>query len=180
MSLDTLSCAQQLTTHLSKACGLGADGLPEKGKPADNSSWPDDFASAYNDYAMGGEVLGTVNEGGDKSVLSSFMEGAEGSTPLEFAQAIADFWSGVALEPGIPFDGAISVDEVVENNALTLVAPIQAAIMASMTDQLDGPPYFKTLLDNIQAVITGQMLWTVIQTHPGTPPYTVTHSVNIV
>lgn len=181
MGLDTLSCAQDLTDHLAKACGHGPDGLPEKGKKADYGSWPVDFADAYNEYAMKGEVLGAVNQGGDQSALISFMDSIQpsGASTTEFAQALADFWQEVALTPGDPFAGAVRVVEVVENNAASLVGSFQAAIEASMTDQKDGPPYFKTFLDNVESVVKGEMIWTIIQEHPGSPNYTVTHFVAI-
>lgn len=182
MALDTLSCAEELTENIAKACGHGSDGLPDPDETPDPSTWPVDFADTYNEYAMDGEVLGAINEGGDQNALIEFMTDipqSTGRTPTEFAEALAQFWSEVALTPGEPFAGATSVEEVVENNALSLVSDFEAAIRASMTTEQDGPPYYKTFLDNVEEVVKDKMIWTVVQLHPGSPPYTVTHTVAI-
>ena len=164
MALDPLSCANDLTDAIAKACGHGSDGLPDPDKSADPSTFPSDFASAYDNYAKEGFVLGAENEGGNAGALESFLSGLSqpGGSVTDFAQAIADFWTDLALIPGEPFNGERSVVSII-NNAPSLVGSFESAIRASFTTEKKGPPYYLHFIENIENVVKDEMIWTVTQ-----------------
>ena len=132
------------------------------------------FSAAYNTYATAGVLLGATNTGGTASILSAFIDGRSSQVATQdgFAQALADYWSGVAVIPGTPAHGGLSVESVV-NDATSHVATFKAAIVASITDT-DTTPYFETLIYNIQTALAS-VVWTVTELMPGTPPYPVAY-----
>lgn len=155
------------------AAYLLAAGLNSEGKPSGNAP-AGDFATAwarsYNAYASAGVVPGSVNTGGDASGIEQFFNSVDNSTAMagQFAQALADFWATVAIEPGQPAHGGINVISVT-NDAAAHVSAFESAIHASVTNAVRAP-YFLHLIENIQAIAVAQITWTVTELMPGTPP----------
>lgn len=165
--LNASACAQDIAAAYLLAAGLGQDGKPSGKAP--EGDYPADFAKAYNGYATQGVVLGATNAGGNASILEGFMQGVSNSpaTLDAFASALAGFWAGVAITPGIPAHGGTAVVSVV-NNAATLTAAFKAAIVASQTSS-KSEPLFLTLISNIEAVAK-TIVWTVTEMMPSVPP----------
>lgn len=165
MALDPMVASSGIATAYLKYASLNEDGTnnnqPQQG------DYPKAFAESYNDYAKAGEVLGATNEGGDASILEGFMRGVSGASGADvqnFAQALADFWSTVAVTPGAPSHGGTAVSKV-ENDAADLVNAFEAAIMASITTE-EKKPYFYHLINNIESIAVSQIVWTVTELMP--------------
>lgn len=139
----------------------------EFGVEADTSSFADDFAKAYDDHAAEGIVLGALNVGGAKDIISTFLKTVkDGDTDTvdRFAKALAAFWLTVAIVPGVPAHGGISVASVI-NDAMAHEADFKAAIEASITTE-ESKPYYFSLVDNIQKMAVSLIIWTVVELIP--------------
>lgn len=171
MALDPMTASSAIAQAYLTYAGLDSNGEISGAEPMQND-YPAEFASAYNDYAKAGIVLGAENQGGDASILESFMNGLSESSPSNvtaFAQALADFWATVAIQPGPAEHGGMSVSNVI-NNASSLTGAFEAAINASLTTS-ESKPYFYDLINNIEAIAVSQIIWTVTELMPptGTP-----------
>lgn len=166
MALSPGSCAVNVLEAYKPSAGLLDDMTPDSNDvgvipPPETNTFAADFASAYDDYAKDGEVLGALNVGGDTGTIQSLLEGINSDTGIdidEFAQAFADYWSGVAVENGTPSHGGVSVVSV-ENDCASKASEIASAIRAEVTDQ-DTKPYYENLINAIQSVIETSE-WTV-------------------
>lgn len=141
------------------------------------STFPDDFAHGYNEYAKTGLVLGALNEGGDKSTLADFLSSDDMNIDT-FALALANFWATVAVTPGVPTHGGTAVISVV-NDASSKVSLFKDAINASLTDQ-EMKPYYNHFIKNIEDIAVSQIIWTVTEMMPTTPPAPVPFPESIV
>lgn len=155
MALNSASCAAAITTAYAD---VRAQVLP--------STYAASFASAYHAYASAGSIAGAVSGGGDKSIIEDFMNSVTSNpiTVANFAVALATYWSGVGLTPAPPNIASI-------NNAASKVADFEAAIRATITTS-DTQPYFKTLIDNTEAVAK-TIIWTITPPPPE-PPFSST------
>lgn len=168
MALNPASAAAAISAAYQDASGIDASGNPTGAMPAGN--YPADFASAYNDYAMAGVVPGAENTGGDASILEAALTSATSSpaTITTLATAFANYWATVAIDPGTPAHGGVSVVSV-SNNAATLAALFEAAINASITDE-DSSPWFETFISNVQDMAVANIVWTVTELIPPAVP----------
>lgn len=157
-----------LNSH-SELLGLNPDGSV---RPRDeyefggSSDFAKAFADGYHDYASDGLVLGAISGGGDKSILEAAW--GKTTTVTELATALANYWATVAVVPGVPSHGGISVISVV-NNSASLVSSFEAAIQASITQTKSEPFYFK-FVDNIEKMAVSSIIWTVTELMPTVPP----------
>lgn len=163
MALNPNQLAQALWDALKPVAALNDDGSPSDDEPTGN--FTDGFVGALNSYAMEGEVPGADNSGGDTSLIESLLNQArsnESSVDVsEFAFAMANFWSTVAVEPGDPGHGGNSVVSVT-NNALAHVSDFESAITASFRDT-ETKPYFLHFTQNLQSMAISKITWTVIE-----------------
>lgn len=166
--LNPTSASTPIAAAYLLAAGLNSEGKPSGKAPTGNfaAAW----GQSYNAYAIAGVVPGALNAGGDTSGIENFLSSVDNSTATagRFAQALADFWATVAIEPGQPAHGGINVISVT-NDAAEHVSAFQSAINASVTNEVRAP-YFLHLIDNIQAIAVAQITWTVTELMPGTPP----------
>ena len=151
MALDNASCAAAITSDYAD---VRAQVLP--------SSYSAKFASAYHDYAENGIIIGAVSGGGDKSIIEGFMNSVTSNpvTVINFGAALAEYWSGVGLVPAPPNIASV-------NNAAGMAGAFAAAILATITTT-DTQPYFKTLIDNTEAVAK-TIVWTITPPPPASP-----------
>lgn len=151
------------------AAGLDANGKPSGNPPAGDlaAAW----AQNYNNYATQGIVPGALNTDGATSSIEQFFSEVNSSSAMarKLAQALADFWATVAIDPGEPAHGGTSVISVT-NDAAAQVGAFEAAIMASITTE-ERKPYFQHLIANIQSTAVAGITWTVTELMPGPPPY---------
>lgn len=168
MALTPSTASYAITDAYLLAAGLDSTGKPSGDSP--QGDYPAAFATGYNDYAKEGIVLGADNSGGNKSIIEDFMRGvsSRSQTITDFAQALADYWSTVALANGLPMHGGIEVVSI-SNDAASHVANFEAAILASIT-QTESKPYFHQFVSNIETMAVRQIIWTVTELMPGSPP----------
>lgn len=163
MALNPNQLAQSLWDSLKPVAALNEDGSPSDSEPTGN--FTDGFISALNSYAMGGEVPGAENSGGDTSLIESLLNRARsnesGVDVSDLAFAMANFWSTVAVDPGDPGHGGNSVVSVT-NNALAHVGDFESAITASFRDT-ETKPYFQHFVQNLQNMAISKITWTVIE-----------------
>ena len=152
MALNSASCAAAINSGYIPA------------QQQEPNSYPADFANAYHDYASAGIIAGAVSGGGDASIIEGFMNGvtSDPATVVRLATALANYWAGVGLIPAPPNIASV-------NNAATLIPAFTAAILATITTS-DTQPYFKTLIDNTEAVAK-TIAWTITPPPPK-PPFT--------
>lgn len=170
MALDAATAADAIMAGYRRAVAIDEEGRPTGRAP--EGSVAAAFASGYHDYASAGVVLGAASGGGDPSIIEGFMDGATSNSPAEiaaFALALATYWSGVAVTPGVPSHGGTAVTLVV-NDALAKVSLFQAAISASITDEASEPG-FLALVENIETMAVSAIVWMVTELLPpsGTP-----------
>lgn len=165
--LNPTSCAKNISDAYLLAAGLNGQGEPSGDAPM--GDYPAGFASAYNDYAKDGIVLGAANTGGVSSLIEDFLRGVDGTSDGvdSFAAALANFWATVAIDPGTPAHGGTAVVSVI-NDATTKTAAFKAAILASYTKE-ESSPYFSVFINNIEAVVK-TISWTVTEMMPTVPP----------
>lgn len=120
------------------------------------------FAANYEAYAKEGIVLGATNEGGEESILSTWMTSITSTDNVtQFATILAEYWATVALIPGPPMHGGISTVSVV-NDALANVDAFEAAIRASMRSTAANPWYLE-FVTNVQTIGVAAVTWTVTE-----------------
>lgn len=196
MALDPKVSATGMTKALMKAAGLReqtpaemgpqpplepdedpiSPSLVTSGDDPDQSTWAEDFAEAYNEYVLDGEVPSAENTGGETSILEGAFTGANINPPI-LGLAFAEYWATVAILPGIPELGGIAVVSST-NNAMALGADFTSAVKASITTK-ESKPYFLDLVKNVEAVAK-TIEWTVIEnTVVGPSVVPITHIVNI-
>lgn len=126
------------------------------------TDYPADFAAAYHAYAEAGVIPGAVSGGSDASIIKGFMSGVTSSsaTVTQFGAALASYWSAVGTSPQAPNIASV-------NNAAALVGAFTAAVSASITDA-SSEPYFKAMIDNIEAVVK-TIVWTITPPPPASP-----------
>lgn len=164
MALSPSTAASEIEAAYRDFVGIDEDGMPTGDLSA--GDFAQAFATAYDDYAADGEVPGAASGGGDASIISSFMNSVPGSDPAtvgEFAQAMADYWAGVAVEPGEPAHGGGAV-VAVENDALSRVSEFEDAISDSITTELSEPLYLD-LVENLQGAVES-IVWTITEQMP--------------
>jgi hypothetical protein len=159
MTLQIQTAATPLLAALCKACAINPDGTPIPNGKADISTYASDFGQAYNAYAKQGVVLGSTNEGGNPSHLTSVLQRTTHVTTSEFAQAFALFWSEIALVKGPPGHGGVETVDV-KNDALANVGLFQQAIEASLTT-VESKPYYHRFLRNLETMAVKKIKWTV-------------------
>lgn len=127
------------------------------------------LATAYDNYARGGVILGAnLSAGGDKSLLESAFTVCNPSegTAANMAAKLCAYWQGLP-KPGIPSHGGVAVVAVVPTFA-AVQAAVLAAIMGCITTQEVQKPY-KKLFGAIEDVLK-TAICTVTETMPTTPP----------
>lgn len=145
-------------------CEPDPDPEPEPDPEPPAFDFPSAWATAYDNYGKAGVVLGAINEGGNKGALDSFLRGGvnnDDATITAFAVALASYWADVALIPGDPAHGGISVVSVA-NDAGSQVSAFESAIRSSMTSSR-SEPFFKVLIENIQNIGVSAITWTVTE-----------------
>lgn len=155
MALNSTACAAAINTKYAKV------------RASDPSTYPADFAAAYHAYASAGVVAGAVSGGSDASIIEGFMSGVTSSpaTVEAFGAALSSYWSAVGVVPSPPNLASV-------NNAAELAGAFSAAVSATITDA-DTQPYFKSLIDNIEGVVS-TIIWTITPPPPAAPfPSTV-------
>jgi hypothetical protein len=167
MALQITIAADLMTVAICKACALNPDGTAIPNQLADNSTFPSDFANAYNTYAKQGVVLGAENTGGNTSILSGVLTRTTHVAVDEFALAFAQFWSTVAVSPGPPGHGGSGVNAV-ENDALSKVGLFKQAIEMSLTT-VESKPYYHRFLRNLENIAVKAILWKVTEVIPAGP-----------
>lgn len=152
MALNSTSCANNINAAITSYMGTYPSG-----------NFPAAFATAYKNYSQagvlsaGGGVAGTE----DQSILEAVLSGGDDFiTAEEFGQALADYWATCLL---VPSAGSISVS----NNASSKVSAFIAAINSSYTTS-ESTPYYKTFIDNIEAVVK-TIVWTCVKPNPLPP-----------
>lgn len=168
MALNPSTCAESISLFYQNVAGIDADGNPAPTLPAD---YPANFASAYDDYAAEGVVLGALNDGRSPEILENFMRTATGNDAqviTDFATALAEYWATVAVQPGLPAHGG-SVVESVSNDAMAHIADFEAAILASMTS-VESKPWFNQFVTNVENIAVSAIIWTVIEVLPPSTP----------
>lgn len=150
MALDSSACAAAINSKYAKV------------RDSDPSTYPADFAAAYHAYASSGVVPGAVPGGSDASIIEGFMSGVTSSpsTVAAFGAALASYWSAVGVVPAPPNIASV-------NNAAALAGAFSAAVSATITDA-DTQPYFKSLIDNIEGVVS-TIIWTITPPPPASP-----------
>lgn len=164
MALSPSTAASEIEAAYRDFVGIDEEGLPT-GDPS-AGDFAQAFATAYDDYAADGEVPGAVSGGGDASIISSFMNSVPSSDPAtvgELARAMADYWAGVAVEPGEAAHGGVAV-VAVENDALSRVSEFEGAISDSITTELSEPLYLE-FVENLQDVVES-IVWTITEQMP--------------
>lgn len=170
--LNPTSCAKNISDVYLLAAGLNAQGEPSGEAPI--GDYPEGFASAYNDYAKDGIVLGAANTGGTSILIEDFLRGVDGTPDGvdSLATALANFWASVAIAPGAPAHGGTAVVSVT-NDAATKIAAFKSAILASQTTE-ESTPYFSVFINNIETVVK-TISWTVTEMMPTVPPAPVAY-----
>lgn len=164
MALDPMVASSTISKAYLDFVGLDKDGKPTGNPPT--GDYPALFAAGYKEYAEQGIVLGADNSGSDESIIEFAI--GKTTTVTELATAFANYWATVAILPGTPAHGGISVVSVV-NDAATRVSSFEAAIEASMTTK-ESKPYFYNLVNNIETMAVSTIIWTVTEMMPTTPP----------
>lgn len=172
MALDSMIFSGLMTASYEKVIGFGTEWIP--GTPVQfDLTYPDYFALNYDIHAKYGEVKGAIipgiepfsNNGGDFSILSAYFRSITfGDNVLTFAEALAEYWSTVAVVPGPPMHGGVSVVSVV-NDATAQVPAFQQAILAAM-GAVALTPWFDKLPRSIMEIALPQVTWTVTELIP--------------
>lgn len=182
MTLNVQTAISKIVPALQEACGLDSNFEPLKNPdgsttvPPSSNSFPADFAAAYNDYASDGDVDGAENIGGDPSILEAAI--ADGSnTPSVIsgiADALATYWSTIAIIPSSPAFGGVSVIAV-ENNASTKTGEFEDAINSTITTIRADVPY-QAMIEAVEAVVK-DITWFITESQTTGAP--ITHETNI-
>lgn len=174
MALNPDNAASDIWAVYKAAAAIDDEGNPLETGPT--GDFPSGWATAYDNYAKQGVVLGAENTGGDKSILESFLRGLTSRNNVtEFATALANYWATVSITPGAPSHGGTSVVSVV-NDAASKVSLFASAITASITSERKTP-YFKHFIENIQTMAVAQIVWTITETIPNVGPVPFTENI---
>lgn len=168
MALDPTLAADLIWLAYRDVAGLDAEGKPAPDAPA--GDYVIDWPSAYDTYAEQGIVLGADNSGGNTAILTEFFRGGVGNdaaTITRFATALAEYWSTVAVSPGIPAHGG-SVVISVSNSAMACIQDFEAAILASLSS-VESKPYWLHFIENVQNIAVSKIIWTVTELVGGSP-----------
>lgn len=171
MALNPSTASEAITSAYLDAASLNADGSPnldESGQPVPpEGDFPADWAQGYDVYAAAGEVPGADNSGRSPGILESVLRdgmSTQGPSVTDLAQALAEYWATVAVEPGSPAHGGVSVVSV-ENDAIAQVAAFESAIQASITQE-ERTPYFLEFVSNVESIGVGAVTWSVSEQMP--------------
>jgi hypothetical protein len=123
--------------------------------------YPAEFATAYDDYAVGGVVNGAANSGGDKAILEAALRAAP-TNPAALGAAFAQYWATVALIPVRPNVSVVN-DAVARADAFT--GAIAASVRAT-----ESVPYFGEFIANLEAAAK-TVVWTITP-RGRKPPFT--------
>lgn len=126
------------------------------------------LASAYNDYAKGGTILGAdCSSGGTVALLTqAFSTDGTPAAVANMASGICNFWMTVP-KPGIPSHGGTTVVSVVPSFS-TMIAAVTSAIQGCITTDAVQKPY-KRLFQAVENVLKTAPC-VVTEMIPGTPP----------
>lgn len=176
MALDPTVAASGITDVYLQIAGLKADGTPDP-DAVPSGDFPTGFAGAYDTYAKDGVVAGATNSGGDTSILSGFLSGAgQPVAASDFALAFAEYWGTVAVSPGAPAHGGVSVVSVT-NDAIAHVSDFEAAIAASTTNQL-SMPFYLAFIQNLESMAVSLIQWTIVEMMPSGSPSSFTETIS--
>lgn len=158
MALDSMQGSKLLTKALSKAACTTESGelIVDPSARPDASSFPEDFARGYDEYAMSGVIVGAVSDGGDWNIISSYLRSGNVNV-VTFGYALARYWATVNVTPA---GGFISVSNTA--NSLANRELFVNAVRASMTDKVKTP-YYKHFIDNIENIALSKVTWTAMQ-----------------
>lgn len=164
MALIPASAASGISSAYNIFAAIDGSGQPT-GQPS-SGNYAAVFADSYHNYANAGIVPGAVSGGGSKSILQTFMDqvNSAGSSVTEMAQAFTDYWSGVAIQPGLPAHGGVSVVSVT-NNAASKYGDFVSAINASYTTSKTDPG-FLNLIQNVEGVVKS-ITWIITEQMSG-------------
>lgn len=165
MTLDSRFASDQITESFFKITGIGADSKPD-GRGDSMEDYPKLFAEAYQKYAERGIVLGAENSESDASILEAAL--GRNISVNDLATAFANYWSTVAVVPGVPAHGGMRVISVI-NDAVAKIPLFRAAIRSSITST-ESKPYFFNFINNIETIAVSNIVWTVTELMPGSPP----------
>ena len=173
MALNPSSAASAISSGYNGFVAIGADGKPT-GEPQEGD-YPTIFSGGYHSYASEGTVPGAISGGGNSQIIESFMRSATGNnsqTVTDFAQALAEYWAGVAVDPGDPAHGGTSV-VAVQNDAMSRVSLFKNAILTSYTTSLSTPAFLE-FIQNVQTIAVSAIIWTITESMPegGTQNFT--------
>lgn len=155
MALDSTKASVSLTKAIAPAVCITPDGEiidSFDNKPV-TKDFPDQWASGYNQYTLDGVVTGAISDGGDETIISSYLKSG-GFSPTSFGYMLADYWATVHVTPA---GGFVSVS----NDAVANKDLFVAAVYASMTETI-SKPYYKSLIDNIENIALSSVTWTAI------------------
>lgn len=176
MALNPAFAATALTAAYKPFAAIGDDGLAT-GQPS-TGDYPNLFATAYDNYAAQGVVLGADNSGRSPIILENFLRTglAGASQPVtEFATVLAEYWATVAVQPGTPAHGGTAVVSV-SNDAMTHIPEFEAAILASMT-ATESKPWFENFVQNVETIAVANIIWTVTELLPPAVPTPFTEAI---
>lgn len=172
MALNPLTFSTLMTASYEKVINFGV-AWEQGGDPVPfDLNYHEYFAFNYDYHAREGEVKGGIikeanfnNQGGDWPALALWMKTLTSMNNVPaFAFQLATYWSTVALVPGPPMHGGVSVVSIV-NDALDQVPAFEAAITAAM-GALPLTPWFAKLPESIQTIALPQVTWTVTELIP--------------
>ena len=164
MALIAANAASDISTAYNAYAAINAAGQPT-GEPS-SGNFAAGFASAYHNYASAGQVLGAISGGGNQSIIQNFMDSVQSNSQAipDFAKALADYWAGVAVKPGTPAHGGVSVVSVTNDAASKVSAFLSAITESYTTDKTD--PGFQQLIENIENIALTAVTWTVTEQMP--------------
>lgn len=160
--LNASSLSSNLFSTLQQVANLDSDGIQVGTPPTPDNTFATQFAILYDQYAAQGVVAGAINSGGDPSSLASTLSNLPNSTVSrsQLANALAAYWSDIAVDNGVPAHGGVSVVNVT-NNASSKVSDFLSAINSSVRDT-ESRPFFLEFINNIESVVKS-INWTVTE-----------------
>lgn len=169
MALNPSFAATGITEGYKLFSAIGDDGITT-GQPS-AGDYPSLFATAYDNYAAQGIVLGADNSGRSPIIIEDFLRSglAGSSQPVtDFATILAEYWATVAVMPGDPAHGGTAVVSVT-NDAMAHITDFEAAILDSLTT-VESKPWFENFVQNVQDIGVSSVTWTVTELLPPAVP----------
>lgn len=164
MSLDPYVFSDSIETDAKLFLSLDDNYKPlyDENKKVKNSygNYIELFSSAYENYSLTGTVLGAEHGSQQKSFLEVFL-GLYSNNIVDFATALANYWSTVLLVNGTPMHGGVSVISVT-NDAILHIPEFIQAIESSYTTDLYNP-MFHNLINNIEHIALPSITWVVTE-----------------